>query len=272
MANSLKKSDYMYYFSVGTKSIIHDSYINKSKFDLKSITKIFLIFVLIYLKIDFNSYITSYFHNYKHKIKIIDIVNHTSGLVNDWMIFDEIKKQWIQSDLIKKYFSSKNIYKFALNLDIIKSDYGKFKYNNYSYNILAAIVLKITGKTWINTLSKIFPLAKFSTHKAYNKLPFTSHSLFIYKKDIPYISNIILKLKFHSKLNKYKLIPRTLGHYKKIIKGIIFSGHDGSGGQYLVFNNNEIFWSLAYDNPDIHTRGLSWDEMVKTLKNIRKIK
>lgn len=34
------------------------------------------------------------------------------------------------------------------------SDYGKFKYNNYSYDILGSLLLKITGQNHVQLLKK----------------------------------------------------------------------------------------------------------------------
>jgi hypothetical protein len=248
--------DYLYYKNTKGWTLSNDKNIGKEWFDMKSITKMFLLFVLIDLKIKSRSRVTKYLPNYPHKnIKIIDIINHTSGLQNDWG----------GSELQKNYFRSKNIYQFTLKLDQIPENYGKFMYNNYAYNILALIVKKVTKKHWHEYLPKLFPGAKFQIHKQ-RGIPFAAHSLFIRKSDIPIISKIVVAKKYHALISKKKLMPRIQKHYQEIFPG--WSGHSGSGGQDLMFNDKQILWILSYDNPDLHKRGLSDDQIKNIVSDI----
>lgn len=253
-----KEPDYLYY-QKGDYKIKKDKYPKKTWFDMKSITKLFLLFVILDMKLDLHSCIQEYFKEFPYKnIKIIDIINHTSGLDNTWMINGK------SSDLQKEYYKSKNIYEFSLTKLKQNLPYGKFNYNNYTYDILAAIIYKISGKYWISSLEKFFPNCRFKIHKQH-KIPFSSYSLFIRKQDIQQISNIILNKKYHTQIIKKKIIP----HVQKFYLKLNFTGHDGSGGQDLMFNNKEIFWILSYDNPDLHKRGLNENEFYHILNKIR---
>lgn len=255
----IRQGDFLYYLGPD-KQTKYDKYPNKEWFDLKSITKLFLLFVLIDQGIKPSDKIIKYFPDYPYsKITVKDIINHKSGLQNDWT----------GSSLQRKYFQSDDIYRFTLKLKMIPANYGKYIYNNYTYNILAAIIKKETGKHWNDLLTQIFTKAKFKIHKI-NGLPFASHSLFIRKKDVPSISKEILNRKYHDIIISKRLIPDTQKHYRKLVPGVIFSGHSGSGGQDVIFNNDDIFWALSYDNPDLHSRGLNDDEVKHYLLKFRK--
>lgn len=252
-----KLPDY-FYFTNGKIVVEEDKYKSKQWFDLKSITKLFFIFVLLDLNINLHAKVVDFIPSYQYKnIKLIDILNHTSGLENTWMVNGK------SSALQQRYYSSHDIYSFALKLRQIPEQIGKYNYNNYSYNILALIVYEKTGKTWEKHLKNIFGSeAQFKTYKQYG-LPYVAHSLFIRKDDIPMLSKIIIKRRFHSLILKHRLIPHTQKYYMNIVKGVKLTGHDGSGGQDLFFNDSQIFWVLSYGNPDIHSRGLTSDETKK---------
>lgn len=77
-----------------------------NKIDLKSITKLFVIFVFICLQrngsIQFNDPIIKYLPKFKYpQIRIIDIINHTCGLQNDWMVQNHVTKQFQPTSLAK---------------------------------------------------------------------------------------------------------------------------------------------------------------------------
>lgn len=273
----MKAPDILFYYnSIKNKCIINTKKKYKTnKIDLKSITKLFVIFVLIWMYhnklIQFTDPIVKYLPKFKYsKIRIIDIINHTCGLQNDW--FEKnIKGQFQPTPLAKKYFKSRNIYEFsAYKLKMIPDDYGVFKYNNYTYDILGLLIFKLTNRNYLQLLQKIFPKAKFSARYAADKIPFMSHSLFIRYKDLSYISKKIIEYDFYSDIMKHRLAEHVVAWYQtNVDKSENWIGHSGSGGQLLLFNINSVFISFSYGNSDKHTRGLSEEDSILLLKKIK---
>lgn len=246
--------------------------------ELKSITKLFVIFVLIWLYrkglIKFTDPVSKYLPKFKHKkVKIIDIINHTSGLQNDWFRENPKTKKFEPTPLAKKYFKAKNIYEFSMKLKMVPKDYGKFKYNNYGYDVLGALIMKLTGKTHVQLLRKIFPEAKFKSRYAAGKLPFTTHSLFIYTRDFDYLAKKIIEYDFYTDILKHHLAKHIVEGYLKDISNVLpkekWIGHSGSGGQLLLISPTEVFMSFSYGNSDLHKRGLSEEDSYKLLKKIK---
>jgi D-alanyl-D-alanine carboxypeptidase len=155
------------------KTIYHESFgladrafdvpvTNATKFKVASITKVFTSVLILQLvdqgKLDLRAPIRTYLPNYTgegaDKVRIYNLLNHTSGIENFDRIksYDEAVRNGIESyqlphttdELLTKYSSGK-----------IVGETGKvFDYNNADYVILGKILEKAYGKTFDTILKE----------------------------------------------------------------------------------------------------------------------
>lgn len=236
----------------------------------KSITKLFIIIALAnlydqgYLK--FSDRIVKYFPNYMYpKIKLSHIINHTSGLESRWSYLDKKTGRYIMYPSTELYFDSKDRYRYVLSL-LQTEKFGKFKYNNFTYDILCAIIKKITGKHVDIYLKQIFfdPYDIKIRWEQNNKQPYGAFGLHIKKSDLHKLTNLIPFLK------SIKFNPNLVYHHINV-KSYDFFGHTGSGGQYLYLSLKYgiTFMALSCDDPDNKPKNkqLSPVEVKKLMKN-----
>jgi CubicO group peptidase (beta-lactamase class C family) len=134
---------------------------NYTKYKIASITKIFTSVLIMQLheqgKIDLNSPLKAYLPDYKgeggDRIKISNLLNHTSGLpyvgptskedaLNNGM--EELQMPHSVDDIINKYHSRK----------LVNEPGTVFNYNNGDYIILGKIIEKISGKSFEEVLDQ----------------------------------------------------------------------------------------------------------------------
>lgn len=129
-----------------------------SEFLIGSITKLFTIIMILILqdneKINLNDYVSKYFvnpHPDLKNIKIIELINHTSGLklmANNFDKFDRIKKYKTAMEMVNTFLND-------FESSIIVHEKGRFNYSNIGYCILASIIETITGQTIIKCLEEM---------------------------------------------------------------------------------------------------------------------
>lgn len=174
--------------------LFSENYITYNYVDLGSLTKFIVLQGFLNCIKDYSIKPTDYVYNiinYQHKdIKYIDIINHTSGL------------EYEKTQDISKFYNSKNINNFSMNLDRKKELIGNYNYNNYSYNILSYTIYYITGKHIDEYLEEtILKDIDYDWYKI-NKIPIAGFGLYIYNKDM---DKFLLQLKDYIIINNYCL-------------------------------------------------------------------
>jgi len=253
MSEIKKKVDYVLFATniitintINKRCLTNDRYVM-----FKSITKLFIIIALAnlynlgYLK--FSDKIIKYFPNYMYpNIKLYHIINHTSGLLSKWSYLNKKTGRYVMYTNTEQYFDSKDRYKYVLSLPQTEK-FKKFKYNNFTYDILCAIIKKITGQYVDDYLKKIFfdkYNIKIRWEKNFNQ-PYGAFGLHILYNDLHKLTNLIPFLK------SINFNPNLVYHHINV-SGYNFFGHTGSGGQYLYISlkYNMFFMALSFDDPD----------------------
>lgn len=245
------KTDYIFYSDQSTtSSIINKKCKLNDYIDFKSITKLFVTFALAKLvndgKLSYLDSISKDFPKYPYpKIKIINIIQHTSGLENKWSYIDKKTQKYVMYDVTKEYFNSKNRYNYVLGLKQV-NQLGVVHYNNFAYDILGYIIKKVTGVYVDEYLRKIF----FNPNGikiiwSGNSQPYGGFGLGIRYGDLHKLTNLVAflkEIKFKNMLtdNIIKVNQRE------------FIGHSGSGGQYLYFSlrYDIVFLAVSCGEPD----------------------
>ena len=187
------------------KDILNES----SEFLIGSITKIITIISLLLLhqnkQINIYNNIGKYIkNNHIKNLKIIDIINHTSGLKN---ILDKVNTGYSKI----KYESATEIYNKLYNNKLInKKIKGTFSYSNIGYIILGVLIENVSGLTY----------SDYIKHNIIIPLKLNNTGI----ED----TNVILYNNKLKKLNKYEKWIRTFvssaGQLKSCIKDLtIFS-------------------------------------------------
>ena len=183
----------------------------------QSITKLFVAFMIHYLyikgKLSYNDNIIKYFPNYKYiDITILDILQHKSGLYNDWNT---------------EFQTSKTHRKYAFNLEITLP-VGVFNYNNFAYDILCEVIEKVSGQRVDKLIGQLFFNKYNIKYFWYSQgKPYGGFGLGIATKDVYKLSNLLDFLK--SIKYQHMFEHDLLGD---------FIGHSGSGGQFLYFDKD----------------------------------
>ena len=119
-----------------------------SEFLIGSISKLYTIIVLLILNQDkiinleknIGHYLDSSKNNELDNIKIIDIINHVSGMKE--------KSSGKKKFAIFKYLSSTNVYNTYKDEKLIILPKGEYSYSNIGYMILGVLIEKVTGKNY----------------------------------------------------------------------------------------------------------------------------
>ena len=125
-------------------NIDSDKLYEYSEFPIGSITKLFTIISLLLLhqnnKININSPIGKYIDNSQiANLKIIDIMNHKSGLKN---MYDNVEYGYSK----KKYNSATEVYNdFISNGSVINTQPGTYAYSNIGYQLLGVLIEKVSN-------------------------------------------------------------------------------------------------------------------------------
>lgn len=122
--------DYFLLYVDNKINIIKSKLRDNTYVKMNSITKYFVILAIEYLInkkiINYNDPVVKYYKKYKYdKIRIIDIIKHKSGIVNDWYVHNIKNNKWIKSETVAMYLKADDIYDFTLKLDVIPQNYGK---------------------------------------------------------------------------------------------------------------------------------------------------
>ncbi len=182
----------------------------ESEFPIASISKIFIIISILLLQerweLNINNKIGKYLDYDEIKnLKIIDIMNHRSGL-----------KKWynkVKNFISKiKYNSATEVFKkYKKNSCIDKELIGEFSYSNIGYIILGVLIEKITGA----------PYYEFIKDNILEPLKMNNTGI----KDC----NITLYNTYGKKLNKNQIYSRTCassaGQFKSCIKDLLKFSH-----------------------------------------------
>ena len=187
-------------------NIDNDKLNEYSEFPIGSITKLFTIISLLLLhqnkQINIYDNIGKYIDNNEIKnLKIIDIMNHKSGLKN---MFDGA--QYGKSKI--KYKSATEIYnKYNDNKLIDKKLIGIFAYSNIGYQILGVLIEKVSNSKYSNYVKNNILIPLKMNNTGINEC------------------NIILYNKKVKKLTKYEFYERSFassaGELKSCIKDLI---------------------------------------------------
>ena len=119
-----------------------------SEFPIGSITKVFTMIPLLLLhqnkQININNTFASYLDNKElAKVKIIDVINHVSGLKN---MFNNV----IYGISKKKYNCVTEVYNDYSKEKLLTNQIGVMNYSNVGYIILGALIEKITNEKYID--------------------------------------------------------------------------------------------------------------------------
>lgn len=119
-----------------------------SEFPIASITKVFTMIALLLLhqnkQININNTFASYLDNKElAKVKIIDVINHVSGLKN---MFNNV----IYGSSKKKYKCTTEVYNDYSKEKLITQQIGVMNYSTVGYIILGALIEKITNEKYID--------------------------------------------------------------------------------------------------------------------------
>ena len=122
-----------------------------SEFSIGSITKLFTIISLLLLHqnklIEINDYIGKYINRKElDKVKIIDIMNHKSGLKN-WY-----NSPYGTSD--KKYTSAIEVYNDFKSEKLLTEKPDMFLYSNIGFNLLGVLIETVSKMTWAKFVEK----------------------------------------------------------------------------------------------------------------------
>ena len=121
----------------------HNEY---SEFPIGSITKVFTMISLLLLhqnkQININNTFADYLDNKElAKVKIIDVINHVSGIKN---IYDN----YIYGSSKKKYKCATEVYNYYSKEKLRTQQIGVMNYSNVGYIILGALIEKITNEKY----------------------------------------------------------------------------------------------------------------------------
>lgn len=199
-------------------NMIDDDILDKrSTFPIGSITKIFTLFTILLLHqadkdqqklLDIDDYVSKYVstnnknnENSFAKIKIIDIINHTSGLKS---LPDNIKLIYVHHD------NASQCVKTFIDEDLFINDPGTDHYSNIGYLILGHIIEKITKLTYIEA------------YKKYIFIPLEIHSTDIGESSIRLYAEKCNKIKKHENNFKYWALSAG-GLYSNVNDLLIFA-------------------------------------------------
>ena len=206
---------------------IDDDILNEhSTFLIGSITKIFTVFTILILHqqhlLDINDTIIKYLDSkninnniYFNKIKIIDIINHISGIKQ----MPNKKKIHINTHYTN---ITDCIHTFINENLFINNKYGIYNYSNMGYVILGYIIEQITNKSYIESFQK------------YIFIPLKMNNTNIGESNIKLYSKNCKKLKKYEKNLKYWTF--TAGSLYSCVNDLIIFAKES----HKLLNNNTI--------------------------------
>jgi hypothetical protein len=195
--------------------------------------------------IDLNDPVRRVFPEYALDYRFIDIINHRTRLQNDWG----------GSALQRRYFECHDIYRFALELkDDEAVDRAAFRYNNYTYNILAAAVQVLSGVHVHRRLeASLLAGVRYQWYKqGKGKTPHGSFGLAVHIDNLARFARNMLAL--------FRRHPLPFFHFRRTAvcgrRRLALVGHTGSGGQYAFFDERSgslLLW--MYGGPEMKPYG-----------------
>jgi len=101
------------------------------------------------LKSDIRTILTEF--NKKHPVSTEQLMNHTSGVADHWMLFE------LQGKSLEDHYSQSQAYALATQSDYLEFTPGsQFHYSNGGYVVLAQLLEKITGKNLNKNINQLF--------------------------------------------------------------------------------------------------------------------
>jgi len=162
----MKKMLYKYNKIYALNNIDSEKLDKNSDFLIGSISKLYTIIVLLILNkngiIDFKKklvyYLKGTINSNLYNIKIIDIVNHVSGM--------KAKSDSKKKFCVFKYESSTDVYNTYKDENLITLEKGKYSYSNIGYMILGVLIEKVTGKNYKDVFDELIfkPLSLENTN------------------------------------------------------------------------------------------------------------
>ena len=216
-----------------------------SEFPIGSITKLFTIISILLLEQDNKLKITDRIGKYIENeeisdLKILDIMNHESGLINIW-------KDYKYGSSKKKFNSATEVYEYNIHSGIIDDSIKNTRvYSNLGYQLLGVIIENISSLTY----------SEFVKNNILKPLNMENSGI----DDC----NIILYNKKHQKLTKYEKWERTFassaGELKSCVNDLI-----NFGNFCKLLNDNSLenlkkIWCFKATNDEynfFHNGGIS---------------
>ncbi|QVK19628.1 beta-lactamase family protein [Mycoplasmatota bacterium] len=185
IAVAINKGGVVYKKSYGMSNIENQVKINsKTNFYIASVSKTFTASAIMLLRdkglVNINDSIREYFpdlQDYYKDIKIINLINHTSGLRDYFKVFlDKDILNGVTNEKVYHYIKTNNMIEFHIGT--------KFQYSNTGYVLLAMLVEKVSGVSFSQFLShEIFkPLNMKSTFVNSPLQPIIPNKAYAYKE------------------------------------------------------------------------------------------
>ena len=191
-----------------------------SIFQVGSVTKTFTATLILFLqehgKLDINEYVRKYFPSYKYadKIKIKNLLTHTSGIFN------------YTSDKLydpQKSFSHEDFWTIINNKPLEFEPDSKYEYSNANYFLLGLLIEKITGKSYEQNIKKIIFKKAGMKHSGFD---------------------------FFNLINPYKTIGYDIDKNGKHVRSIIAdsSGTYAAGSLYTTIGDLYLWYKALKEN------------------------
>ncbi|MBB6697409.1 serine hydrolase domain-containing protein [Clostridium algidicarnis] len=221
----IKDRKCIYKKSHGFANLENEIEINsKTAFYLASLSKSFTAAAIMLLnekrKLDLSDRIRKYFidlPDYCEDIKIINLVNHTSGLKDYFNSYFENNRNINQ-------ITNKHVYNFILKEKSLNFPVGdKFQYSNTGYVLLSLLIEKVSGQSFSDFLKENF------------FIPLGMKNTYVFTEDKPIISN------------------RAYGYQRIGDKYCCYDYYvltTGDGGIYSCIDDLQL-WIQAFDNESI---------------------
>lgn len=224
----VKNGEVVYKKSHGYANLENAVKINsKTAFYIASLSKSFTAAAIVLLyekgKLALSDRINKYFTDlpdYCKDIKVVNLLNHTSGLKDYFSNYFEQKKNI-------NFVTNNDVYTFVLQETSLNFSVGdKFEYSNTGYVLLSLLIEKISGQSFSEFLNENF------------FLPLGMKNTYVFTEDKP-------------------IIPNRAYGYEQIKEN--FFGYDyyvlttGDGGIYSCIDDL-ILWVQAFDHEGVFTK------------------
>ena len=224
----VKNGEAIYKKSYGYANLENAVKINsKTAFYIASLSKSFTAAAIVLLyengKLDLSDKINKYFIDlpgYCKDVKIINLLNHTSGLKDYFDNYFDEKKNI-------NFITNNDVYNFVLQETSLNFPVGdKFEYSNTGYVLLSLLIEKVSGQSFSDFLNENF------------FLPLGMKNTYVFAENKPIIPN---------RAYGYEQIKDNFFCYDYYVLTT------GDGGIYSCIDDL-ILWVQAFDNESIFTK------------------